>query len=41
MFANYELLLEFLEEFHSTGGYPKGNEIVAIGTIDFVCVCLC
>ena len=41
MFANYELLLKFLGEFQSTGGCAKGIETVAIGTIDFVCLCLC
>ena len=41
MFANYELLLEFLGEFQSTGGSAKGTETIAINTIDFACMCLC
>ena len=38
MFANYELLLEFLGEFQSTGSCVKGTKTVAVSIIYFVCV---
>ena len=40
MFTNYEVLLEFLEEFQSTSSCAKGTETVAISSIYFVHVCV-
>ena len=33
-------MLEFLWVFQSVGGCAKGTRTAAIGTIDFVCLCL-